>query len=186
MKSVQRPPRSTRGGHKAKKCCIYCSDVCHCQFEYMLLSVREGIHPHPSKLLHKDHLKKTSKMKSFKKGYFLIMWKRDSLSFETHQGCLCNFSHCQRGEKDVFPQLFPSSASPLKHMKSLNPPNGVLVTAVATYLRPRLRISEKWTVSIRGPVITQTFLQQSAGQRRWLGKQGHCRLWRRGTQIMPP
>lgn len=108
------------------------------------------------------------------------MWKHDSLLFETHQGCLCNSSHCQRGEKAVFPPkqvcvdaAFPSSA-PLKHMKSLNPPNGVLVTAVATYLRPRLRISEKWTVSISGPVITQTFLQQSAGQRRWLREQGHC------------
>lgn len=154
-----------------------------------------GSTPAPRKLLHIKIISKTQvKWSRLKRATFFNVWKRDSLSFETHQGCLCNPSHCQRGEKDVFPQkpvcvdtAFPSSAPPpLKHMKSLNLPNGVLVTAVATYLRPRLRISEKWTVSIRGPVITQTFLQQSAGQRRWLGEQGHCRLWRRGTQIMPP
>lgn len=132
-----------------------------------------GYTPTPPTLLHiKIISKRRAKWSHLKRVTFLLC-ENVTLCRLKHIMGVCAIPHTARGgrrtcfhqKQYVYVQLFPPLPL-LKHMKSLNPPNGVLVTAVATYLRPRLRISEKWTVSIRGPVITQTFLQQSAGQRR--------------------
>lgn len=80
---------------------------------------------------HKDHLQKNNKTEVILKAYwyqclcFIYLLygnetERKCESLQSDRRCLCNFSHHQRGEMELWMQLF-SSPGPLTHTKLLNP-----------------------------------------------------------------
>lgn len=205
MKNVQRLQRSTCSGHVMLLLLQRCMSLslwvtCYClcglvmSFIFLLTAAAN------TKIISKRRINwshfKSLLISAFVLHLFIIwQWNRKEMwVFAIKQiNVVCAISRTARGGRWNCGCSFSPCLAPLRIRNYWILLKGVLVMAFATddtCSRPRhlhrLMFSQTEHFNQWYCNHTDVFYSNQAAQRRWLGEQGQCRVWRRGTQIMPP